>query len=297
MSNVYSIQEVITMMDALSEVFDLARIVDPVKRHAILFDANNHMYYQPYECYKVWDKHEPCDNCISRKALYNKRRLNKYEFVNDDVFHVIAKYIQLIDEEGQTRECVIELVNKISSEVTCDTYGRSELIHSVIDGVYKVYIDSLTKAYNRRYYDERVFLEKAGLKYKKKVCFVITDLKRFKHINDCYGHSMGDKVLAMFAQTILGCIRQTDSLIRIGGDEFLIILPDCNIEGLKRVIYNIKERLPHSTIYNMEKKQYARANFGYSITDQFDGSDEMIQRMMLEADQSMYQDKNKPEAS
>ena len=80
-----------------------------------------------------------------------------------------------------------------------------------------LYIDSLTNVYNRRYYDEH-FQGADDIQ-----AMVVIDVDNFKHINDNYGHDVGDIVLQSIAQTVLSCIRKTDAVIRYGGDEFVII--------------------------------------------------------------------------
>ena len=80
-----------------------------------------------------------------------------------------------------------------------------------------LYIDSLTSVYNRRYYDE-YFQGTDNIQ-----AMVVIDVDDFKHINDNYGHDVGDIVLQGIAQSVLSCVRKTDAVIRYGGDEFVII--------------------------------------------------------------------------
>ena len=80
-----------------------------------------------------------------------------------------------------------------------------------------LYIDSLTSVYNRRYYDEH-FQGSDNIQ-----AMVVIDVDNFKHINDNYGHDVGDIVLQNIAQTVLSSVRKTDAVIRYGGDEFVII--------------------------------------------------------------------------
>ena len=100
-----------------------------------------------------------------------------------------------------------------------------------------LYIDSLTSVYNRRYYDEH-FQGSDNIQ-----AMVVIDVDNFKHINDNYGHDVGDIVLQNIAQTVLSCVRKTDAVIRYGGDEFVIIffcIP-ANIfeKKLERIRYSV----------------------------------------------------------
>ena len=93
-----------------------------------------------------------------------------------------------------------------------DTFLSSKQRHLQL-----LYIDSLTGIYNRRYYDEH-FQGANDIQ-----AMVVIDVDNFKHINDNYGHDVGDIVLQSIAQTVLSCVRKTDVVIRYGGDEFVII--------------------------------------------------------------------------
>lgn len=80
-----------------------------------------------------------------------------------------------------------------------------------------LYIDSLTSVYKRRYYDEH-FRSTEDVQ-----AAVMIDVDNFKSVNDSYGHDAGDTVLQSIARTLLSCVRKTDTVIRYGGDEFLIL--------------------------------------------------------------------------
>ena len=99
-----------------------------------------------------------------------------------------------------------------------------------------LYIDSLTNVFNRRYYDEH-FQGEENIQ-----AFVMIDVDNFKQINDTYGHNVGDIVLQSIAQTILSCVRKTDSVLRYGGDEFVIIFNSMPADVFEQKL----ERIRHS---------------------------------------------------
>ena len=100
-----------------------------------------------------------------------------------------------------------------------------------------LYIDSLTSVYNRRYYDEH-FQGTDNIQ-----AMVVIDVDDFKHINDNYGHDVGDIVLQGIAQSVLSCVRKTEAVIRYGGDEFVIIFfsipADIFEKKLKRIRHTV----------------------------------------------------------
>ena len=99
-----------------------------------------------------------------------------------------------------------------------------------------LYIDSLTSVYNRRYYDEH-FQRADDIQ-----AMVVIDVDNFKHINDNYGHDVGDIVLQRIAQSVLACVRKTDAVIRYGGDEFVIIFFSIPADIFEKKL----ERIRHS---------------------------------------------------
>jgi two-component system, cell cycle response regulator len=87
--------------------------------------------------------------------------------------------------------------------------------------------DALTGLYNRRYLE--VYLQKLlqkNFESKKKLCVLMLDIDKFKSINDTYGHGVGDEVLKTFAFRLQDSLRSFDLVARLGGEEFVVILPD-----------------------------------------------------------------------
>jgi diguanylate cyclase (GGDEF)-like protein len=69
------------------------------------------------------------------------------------------------------------------------------------------------------------------------------DIDRFKHINDSMGHHIGDRLLKEFAERVKACLRPADTLARMGGDEFVLLLPDSDAAGAQHAIERIRHAL------------------------------------------------------
>lgn len=96
--------------------------------------------------------------------------------------------------------------------------------------------DELTTLYNRRYLDQRLREEVTRhLRYNYNMVFMIIDVDNFKKYNDLNGHQAGDKLLKRLGQLIRSSTRNSDIPCRYGGDEFAIILPECDIEDAERI--------------------------------------------------------------
>lgn len=98
-----------------------------------------------------------------------------------------------------------------------------------------LYVDSLTNVYNRRYCDE--FFQSG----EEIQAIVVIDADNFKHINDTYGHAVGDVVLQGIAQAISSCVRRTDAVARYGGDEFVIIFNSIPVSAYKQKLEAIRQ--------------------------------------------------------
>ena len=228
----------------------------------------------PCQCYSFWKKQHPCDNCISVKALCEKTKKTKLEFMDNEVFEVIAKYME-IDGEPY----VMELLNRMEEENFVDSMGREKLVEKLTVYNEKLYKDVLTGAYNRLYYEEDVKkrMQTSGV--------ALIDVDDFKLYNDTYGHLTGDMALVTVANAIRKCIRKTDILVRYGGDEFILVLPGVNEDILIRKLQRVQQAIQHASIPGYSKLQLS-VSIGGVIS-----SNESIESAVSRADKLMYQAK------
>lgn len=121
--------------------------------------------------------------------------------------------------------------------------------------------DSLTGLYNRRLFDEYCDKElNRAKRYGHQLAIVILDLKKLKEVNDVHGHLRGDHVLKMAATTLRNSLRASDSAFRIGGDEFVLLLPQTDAEQADTLCRRLR------TQYESE---LAPMNLGIGVTLDF----------------------------
>jgi diguanylate cyclase (GGDEF)-like protein len=133
----------------------------------------------------------------------------------------------------------------VLSDITAEEQYKKELEKLNIT-------DSLTGIYNRRYFEKKLEDEtRRAVRYKHDLSFVMCDIDHFKDINDTHGHSVGDEVLKAYTQIMQYELRETDTFSRIGGEEFIIILPHAKLEHALQIaeklrikVANAKEVLP-----------------------------------------------------
>ena len=105
-------------------------------------------------------------------------------------------------------------------------------------------VDSLTSVYNRTVLRDLLQKEIArSERASRPLSLMMTDLDNFKQVNDRYGHLMGDDILAQVAGVLKSCVRGSDHVVRYGGDEFLLILPETDEPGALVVRERILQRM------------------------------------------------------
>ncbi|MDO5135770.1 MAG: GGDEF domain-containing protein [Eubacteriales bacterium] len=279
-------EELRRLMKDLKKIFDVVRVVNPYSVQVLDDSLKNGA---PEDiCYKVWNKNMRCSNCISLKARTKFERKTKYEFREDSAFFVVAMPFRITDMEN--RIVVLEMVNEVSREIQVKAVGEQIVARTMNEFDHKLYTDSLTGVYNRRYFDDRMFLYQTKRALSRYVGFVIWDVRRFKEVNDTYGHIAGDQVLREIARVMKRHTRKEEAVMRIGGDEFLLVMQGCGEVIVQWVIRRIREKIQEIRIEGMVDYQI-QINAGYSYTDKFDASGEMITSLMEQADQNMYLDK------
>jgi len=146
----------------------------------------------------------------------------------------------------------------------------------------KAYLDGLTQVPNRNSFDELFVEELYRVKTEhKKLSMAIIDIDNFKIFNDTHGHLVGDEVLIMMAQDINKHVRKTDIFARWGGEEFVILFIDANIEIAKIISEKLKDniqKLEHKTAGNIT------VSFGITQFKEGDTTDSIFQR----CDEALY---------
>ncbi len=148
--------------------------------------------------------------------------------------------------------------------------------------------DPLTGLFSRRYMEKILeqLLYEFG-RYKKVFSIIMMDLDNFKQINDLYGHRIGDVVLKDFASMLKRITRFSDVCIRYGGDEFIIILPETDLENAKKVAEKIKNTLD-SIVFRKGKNEF-KCTVSIGVTSV--RKDDTIESILERVDSALYQTK------
>lgn len=195
----------------------------------------------------------------------SKESKTETEYLEEKTIHKTAQYVEV---DG--KPYILEILQILETEDVQRPNENNDL-----------YRDALTGTYNRRFYEDqlrRKYLA-AGI--------AMIDLDDFKLYNDMFGHHAGDVVLETAVRTIRHCIRDTDYLIRYGGDELLLIFPDIAGDDLARKLRMINSKL-HTTPVPGYNKLHLSASIGGVLS-----AGMTVEKAVCEADKLMYQAKQK----
>ena len=145
--------------------------------------------------------------------------------------------------------------------------------------------DELTSLGNRRYFDQQI--KRAMHHANRQVSqlgLMVCDLDKFKIINDTHGHHVGDQVLVEFSKALKASVRDSDSVFRFGGDEFVIVVEDASEKSLMLIEKRLTEAMSHNPL--LAKYQVA-CSTGYTFMTRDDNEKSLFER----ADAILYQKK------
>ncbi|KAB7681136.1 diguanylate cyclase [Plesiomonas shigelloides] len=246
------------------------------------------------------------------KIIYVNNRLSDWlnEFINESIIGLTSKEItSMIDNShiaevfnenydlsisdinsGRKNNMIIKFhsggidnffnVSKFTSIINGETYiftiaiDITEPYNETMFFKNKSLSDPLTNAFNRSMLDNVNPIDNS--------LFVYLDIDHFKYVNDSFGHTAGDELLCKFVSIIKCCIRENDIVVRMGGDEFLLIIDDVNTN----IAVAIVDKIQHMVERDI-KKYYPNISFSYGIGNYTGSIDETIR----EIDNNMYKNK------
>lgn len=165
--------------------------------------------------------------------------------------------------------------------------AQDELINELDTAHRLALIDPLTRLWNRNGVAEILKREWAdGTRKKVPLTLVMADIDHFKRVNDTHGHPVGDEVIQTVAKRLLSTLRTEDAIGRMGGEEFLLIMPGCSAEQLKATVERIRETLIASPVPTAAGLLPITLSYGAAVT--IPDTTHTFEDVIKKADDALY---------
>ncbi|MTI16384.1 PleD family two-component system response regulator [Rhodobacteraceae bacterium RKSG542] len=150
--------------------------------------------------------------------------------------------------------------------------------------------DALTGLYNRRYFEHHLkALMAEAERDDTKLALAIVDIDHFKRVNDTYGHDVGDEVLVEFSKRLRMNVRGVDLVCRLGGEEFVIVMPQTSERAVMSLAERIREEIAFEPFKTAGAALEITASFGVAM---YAGGEETPASLVKNADEALYQAKD-----
>ncbi len=231
------------------------------------------------------------DMFITDNNFFNKTKLQDEEnwLIHLSKLNDIDKTVKIKTKNGEERVFAVNVDDYerkgehyvISFTDITQLKEKSNLLE------YQATHDQLTGLYNRQKFNDILAKEiKREKRYQNSLSMIIFDIDNFKYFNDTYGHDIGDEVLKVIASILLQNVREHDTVVRWGGEEFIVLLPQTQLDGAKNVAEKIRMAIEK---YEDEKIPISiTASFGVTSLEEKDTDISFIKK----ADKALYQAKN-----
>jgi diguanylate cyclase (GGDEF)-like protein/PAS domain S-box-containing protein len=232
---------------------------------------------------------------------------NKQDFTKETTPEIEQDKLQQLIKFGRLEPFEQDLVHNSGKEIpvrinsTLVTDNNQQSIWSIVEDIteqkrseemiwQQANFDELTGLPNRRMFQDRLSLElRIAKRAANKLALLFLDLDKFKEVNDTLGHEKGDLLLVEASRRIKKCLRESDEIARIGGDEFTIVITNFNdIEDIKQVCNKIIKAI--SSPFTLgDNAIIVGVSIGITL---FPDDADNIEKLMSNADQAMYLAKN-----
>jgi len=272
----------------LKPIADITAISDP---QAALFEAAENAF-ELVIVNTNFDDYDPLRLCSQFRSLERTRFLPILIVTDQGDDEMVIRALDLGVNDYIVRPLdPNELVARSLTQIRRKRYN-DRLRTSVKQTIELAVTDALTGLNNRRYLDNHLnVLFNRSMARGKPLSVLITDIDRFKQVNDTYGHDAGDEVLKEFANRIRSTVRGADLACRYGGEEFVIVMPDTSPEVAAAVAERLRASVESSgfTLKSTGEELKITASFG--IASRL-SSVLTPDQLMKQADLALYEAKN-----
>lgn len=209
------------------------------------------------------------------------------ESITNSIYKYMQQNITIVPYD-RNKELVCLFIYNTTN--LCETNHKLELLNEEL--VEMTHRDPLTKLSNRRYFSMQ---SKKIKSYSKRnnvsLSLIVLDIDKFKNINDSYGHLVGDEVIIHIARALEKNLRDSDIISRFGGEEFVVLLQDCNIEDAYAVAQKIREYIQNAEVkIDEDTKIKYTVSLGVAEFNELKDNDN-LEQTFARADEALYEAK------
>ncbi|MGW9946409.1 two-component system cell cycle response regulator [Rhizobium leguminosarum] len=276
------------IIKALKPVADVLALSDP---QAALFEAAE----SAFDLVIVnanFDDYDPLRLCSQLRSLERTRFLPVLIITEQGADDMVVRALDLGVNDYIIRPVdPNELVARSLTQIRRKRYN-DRLRASVKQTIELAVTDPLTGLYNRRYLDNHLnVLFNRSMARGRPISVLITDIDRFKHVNDTYGHDGGDEVLREFANRVRSTIRGADLACRYGGEEFVVVMPDTSPEIAAAVAERLRAAIENAPFMLKHAGEALNVTASFGIASRIT-SVLTPDQLMKQADLALYEAKN-----
>ncbi|MBY5634511.1 PleD family two-component system response regulator [Rhizobium leguminosarum] len=276
------------IIKALKPVADVLALSDP---QAALFEAAE----SAFDLVIVnanFDDYDPLRLCSQLRSLERTRFLPILIITEQGADEMVVRALDLGVNDYIIRPVdPNELVARSLTQIRRKRYN-DRLRASVKQTIELAVTDPLTGLYNRRYLDNHLnVLFNRSMARGRPLSVLITDIDRFKHVNDTYGHDGGDEVLREFSNRVRSTIRGADLACRYGGEEFVVVMPDTSPEIAAAVAERLRAAIENAPFMLKHSGEALNVTASFGIASRI-ASVLTPSQLMKQADLALYEAKN-----
>ena len=223
---------------------------------------------------------------IFSETLYNESPVNSdsgrlYDLSTEK--HGVELYIMLSRPINAGYRKTLNIIARPISTVLSNINKISDLENAAA-------MDQLTGCYNRWGFDRLISHDiDCAHRYKRDLSIIMFDIDHFKKVNDTFGHQTGDEVLKKICELSIQHIRRGDYLARIGGEEFVVVLPETKLSKAIEIAERLRKGIETADIFSSQGECInVSASFGAATVKPGEG----VQLLLREADMMLYKAKN-----
>ncbi|MGA8615413.1 MAG: diguanylate cyclase [Xanthobacteraceae bacterium] len=286
---------------AATQLAALRAIVDDLNYGIVVLDHERRVQFMNRAFRRFWrvPDQQTHDQQTFLKLMYHGRGTTAYAVSADKLGEYVAKQLDLI-RTGEERPLTIRLSSGAAIQFRCKalpdggrllTYGNVSELTEEAEALERLACsDGLTGLNNRRHFLVLASNEWARFqRYKRPLTLLMSDIDKFKSVNDTYGHDVGDEVIKAVAGVLQAGKRTTDIVGRLGGEEFAMVLPEATLDNAVLAAERFRQLVANRVISAGDQRVPVTISLGVAGCDEQTSG---IEELLKQADLALYEAKH-----